>query len=450
MKQVKYLIIGAGPTGLGAGHRLNELDEKDFLILESNEYVGGLAASFEDKQGFTWDVGGHVIFSHYDYFDRLLEDLLGEETVEHWRKALIRIVDTWVPYPFQNNIRHLPKHLAWECVKGLLNRNHKTREKNFEQWVEHVFGLGLARLFFKPYNFKVWAVPLRIMDKQWIAERVSLVDVEGVLEKIIMGEDDSSWGPNNTFKYPLKGGTGEIFRRLAARIPGHIQTKEKAARIDPKNRILTSESGSRYKFQYLLNTAPLDKLILETIAPEDSAPLSAAQGLKHNGVVINGIGFNAARQDDTCWMYFPESNCPFYRVTNFHKYSPNNTANPTGQTALMTETSFSDYEQKNLGGATDSCIQGLLNTKLMSEDELKKVETTWEMEVQYAYPIPCLQRNASLRILQPYLEEKHIYARGRFGGWKYEVGNMDHSVMQGVEWADRMILGTQETTYHVG
>jgi hypothetical protein len=193
----------------------------------------------------------------------------------------------------------------------------------------------------------------------------------------------------------------------------------------------------------------LDKLILETIAPEDSATLNAAEGLKHNGVVVNGIGFNTARQDDTCWMYFPESNCPFYRVTNFHKYSPNNTANSTGQTALMTETSFSDYEQKNLGGATDSCIQGLLNTKLVSEDELKKLETTWEMKVPYAYPIPCLQRDASLRILQPYLEDKHIYARGRFGGWKYEAGNMDHSVMQGVEWADRMILGTQETTYHV-
>jgi protoporphyrinogen oxidase len=449
MKKVKYLIIGAGPTGLGAGHRLNELGEQDFLILESNEYVGGLSASFRDKPGFTWDIGGHVVFSHYDYFDRLLEDLLGEETMEHRRKALIRIADTWVPYPFQNNIRHLPQHLAWECVKGLLNRNHKTRETNFEQWVEQVFGLGLARLFFKPYNFKVWAVPLRIMDKQWIAERVSVVDVEDVLEKIVMGEDDSSWGPNNTFKYPLKGGTGEIFRRLASRVPHHIRTKEKAARIDPKNRLLTTESGNRYKFQYLLSTAPLDKLILETISPEDSAPVRAAQRLKHNGVVITGIGFNTARQDDTCWMYFPEDNCPFYRVTNFHKYSPYNTANPTRQTALMTETSFSAYEQKNLGGQTDYCIRGLLNTKLISEDELKKMETTWQMEVQYAYPIPCLDRDASLRILQPYLQEKHIYSRGRFGGWKYEVGNMDHSVMQGVEWADRMILGSKETTYHV-
>ena len=51
-------------------------------------------------------------------------------------------------------------------------------------------------------------------------------------------------------------------------------------------------------------------------------------------------------------------------------------------------------------------------------------------------------------------EERHRAAvdlravmRGRFGGWKYEVANMDHSVMQGVEWAERMVLGQEERTY---
>ena len=53
VKKVKYLIIGAGPTGLGAAHRLNELGESDFLVLDANDYAGGLAASFKDEQGFT-------------------------------------------------------------------------------------------------------------------------------------------------------------------------------------------------------------------------------------------------------------------------------------------------------------------------------------------------------------------------------------------------------------
>ena len=39
-----------------------------------------------------------------------------------------------------------------------------------------------------------------------------------------------------------------------------------------------------------------------------------------------------------------------------------------------------------------------------------------------------------------------ILSRGRFGAWKYEVGNQDHSFMQGVEAAERVISGAHEQT----
>ena len=71
------LILGAGPTGLGAAWRLEESGRKDWLLLEGASQAGGLAASFVDKQGFTWDIGGHVQFSHYEYFDRAMDDFLG-------------------------------------------------------------------------------------------------------------------------------------------------------------------------------------------------------------------------------------------------------------------------------------------------------------------------------------------------------------------------------------
>ena len=61
----KIVIIGAGPTGLGAGYRLKELGYKNFHLYDRLPYVGGLASSFTDSAGFTWDIGGHVMFSHY-------------------------------------------------------------------------------------------------------------------------------------------------------------------------------------------------------------------------------------------------------------------------------------------------------------------------------------------------------------------------------------------------
>ena len=69
----RIVIIGAGPTGLGAGYRLQELGYTDWVIYERSPHVGGLAASVTDSAGFTYDIGGHVMFSHYPYFDRLVE-----------------------------------------------------------------------------------------------------------------------------------------------------------------------------------------------------------------------------------------------------------------------------------------------------------------------------------------------------------------------------------------
>lgn len=34
-----------------------------------------------------------------------------------------------------------------------------------------------------------------------------------------------------------------------------------------------------------------------------------------------------------------------------------------------------------------------------------------------------------------------MYSRGRFGAWSYEVGNQDHSLMQGVEAVDAIVNG---------
>ena len=38
-----------------------------------------------------------------------------------------------------------------------------------------------------------------------------------------------------------------------------------------------------------------------------------------------------------------------------------------------------------------------------------------------------------------WLMAQDIYSRGRFGAWRYEIGNTDHSVMMGVEVADHLV-----------
>ena len=450
-QHVKYLIIGAGPTGLGAAYRLDELGENDFLVLEANDYPGGLAASFTDPTGFTWDIGGHVVFSHYDYFDQMIDKLLAGEHLTHKRIARVRMAGQWSPYPFQNNLRYLPKDIQWDCVAGLLPGKRPTdKPANFAEWIMAGFGEGLARHFMYPYTFKVWATPPELMAHAWIGERVSLVDLEGVLKNLILGEDNVTWGPNNMFRCPLHGGTGEIFRRLASGLGDRVRLGCPATQIDPDARRVRTGPGLTYTYDYLLNTAPLDRLLLEIMNRPETALRDAAKDLLRNGVFVSGIGVNAARPDDTCWMYFPEDNCPFYRVTNFHNYSPNNVPRPDSSRALMAETSFSEHKPEDLAGLTQSTIRGLVNTALLTPEEADSaIASTWSFTADYGYPVPSLGRDRALAVLQPWLEERGIYSRGRFGGWRYEMANMDHSVMQGVEWANRLILDQPETTYKI-
>ena len=113
-----------------------------------------------------YDVGGHVIFSHYKYFDDCIDEALPKEDdwYTHQRISYVRCKNLWVPYPFQNNISMLPKKEQVDCIDGMIDaameaRVANTKPKTFDEWIVRMMGTGIADLFMRPYNFKVWAVP---------------------------------------------------------------------------------------------------------------------------------------------------------------------------------------------------------------------------------------------------------------------------------------------------
>ena len=113
-----------------------------------------------------YDVGGHVIFSHYKYFDDCLDEALPkpEDWYTHERVSYVRYKKQWVPYPFQNNISMLPKEDQVKCINGVIDavmesRVATTKPKNFDEWLQRTSGAGICDIFMRPYNYKVWAVP---------------------------------------------------------------------------------------------------------------------------------------------------------------------------------------------------------------------------------------------------------------------------------------------------
>ncbi len=452
MPQQKIVIIGAGPTGLAAGYRLRELGHTNFVILEASDHVGGLASSEVSANGFTYDIGGHVLFSHYEYFDRLFDKLLGDEYQELKRESWVWMFDRFIPYPFQNNIRHLPREAVLECLLGLIEAQREpldmARFDNFEALIYGVFGAGIARHFMMPYNFKVWAHPPRMMNKEWIGERVSVVDIARVLGNVVLDRDEATWGPNATFKYPRHGGTGGLFDRLQPFIQDQLRLNSTTTGVDLERKAVLLADGTQEPYDLLLSTIPMDCLVRTLRGDVPDAVTGAAGCLRHSSTFVVGVGVKQPPPSNKNWMYFPEDNCPFYRVTYLSNYSPEVVPDPATHHSLLCEVSHSAFKAVDRNTIVSDTIDGLVATRMLSEADRADIVDSHLIFREYGYPIPSTERDAALRTIHPYLESRQISSRGRFGAWRYEVGNMDHSVAQGVEWVNRVLLGEHdELTY---
>jgi len=430
--------VGAGPAGLSAARRLQELGEEDFLVLEKSDRPGGLAASFRDNSGFTWDLGGHVIFSHYAAYDRLLENLIpAEEWVPHRQAAWVRFTDFLVPYPFQLHVNWLPEEKRRECLEGLkeLGDGPPPPVDNFRDWILTRFGEGIARQFLLPYNRNLWGCDPGELGVYWLGDRVALPSGE-----MLADGARKSWGPNSEFRFPARGGTGEIWRRLASGLgEGRVRYEAEVTTLDLEARRVTTASGESFRYGRILSTMPLDLL-------GKMAGLDSGKGLRAAAIAVAGFGLEGARPDflgDFTWMYFPEERTRLYRVTNFGSYSPANLPDPERNWSLLAEAG-------RPGAPGD-----LFNLIRELEADLHhyglippgaRVVSRWGRHIPYGYPLPTRDRENSRVPLLERLEFAGVFSRGRFGAWMYEVGNMDHSSRQGIEWAERLAGGSREIT----
>jgi protoporphyrinogen oxidase len=449
----RIVIIGAGPTGLAAGYRLRELGYTNFVVLEARDKVGGLASSETSPNGFVYDIGGHVLFSHYEYFDRLFDKLLGDEYQLLLRESWVWMCDRFLPYPFQNNIKYLPREVVLECLMGLIEAQRAPldlgRFRNFEELIYGVFGKGIAKHFMMPYNFKVWAHPPAMMNKEWIGERVSVVDIARVLGNVVLDRDDAGWGPNSTFKYPRHGGTGGLFARMQPYVQDNLRLESPVASVDVEAKEVLLRDGSREPYDMLFSTMPLDLLVQAISGEVPSEVRRQASRLRHSGSHIVGVGLGQPAPSKKCWMYFPEDNSPFYRVTYLSNYSPEVVPDASRNYSLLAEISHSELKPDDRDTVIERTVQGMVNTRLLTDADRADIVDTFLIERDYTYPTPSLERDPALAVLHPWLESRDVYSRGRFGAWRYEVGNMDHSVAQGVEWVNRVVQDdlANELTY---
>ena len=300
------------------------------------------------------------------------------------------------------------------------------------------------------------------------------------LHNVLYNKEDGGWGPNAVFRFPKEGGTGGIWTAVAGLLPPEKQRYGEDCRMvamDKDARVATLKGGKQIKYKAMLSTVPLD--IMSTMCGRPEWATNTVDGLFHSNSNIIGIGIRGECPHGVkCWLYYPEDDCPFYRTTVFSNYARANcppddaqlptlcladgsapaSAAPAGGPwwSLMFEVSQSekkplDLSPVALGGTAGTwpavvadTIRGAINTKLVAPDA--EIVSIYHRRIEHGYPTPSVGRDSVLNEALPWLKEHNIWSRGRFGTWKYEVANQDHSCMLGVEAVDNILLGTKELT----
>ncbi|XP_022086117.1 uncharacterized protein LOC110976816 [Acanthaster planci] len=473
-KQQRIVIIGSGPAGLGAARRLLDLirksNESVITILEEEGRPGGLASSVRDDQGFLWDAGLHVVFSHYTYFDHVVNMAVPEWNYRR-RASFVFMKGSdanrrFIPYPVQNNIHTMDKGDQQRSLQGLeeVTKQPTSRKPtNFDEWLLQKFGAGLADIFMRKYNRKFWTVDTTEMNSAWVGERVAIPDIAEIKTKIEevdnkTGAKDSEQGLIPFFRFPKYNGTGGLWESTARQLPSHwIRFREKVSGIDIDKKVITIDKGhnSKYTLEYdtLVSTTPLG--IFTGLLKSSDLSLQQIQEqasrLVYTHIHVVGIGLSGQPPQtlaDKSWVYFPDSDSPFYRVTMFSNFSDDHVPKSGKYWSLMCEIT---EPQKNLDSVVwnkenliKASIRALVLYGFITDDI---VVSKYYRRLEHGYPIPSLKRDMILETIQPWLKTKGIYSRGAFGGWKYEVASQDHSFMQGVEAVDNFLNGFPERIY---
>lgn len=401
------VIIGAGPTGIGAAVRAQQLG-LDWLMLESESVPGGMAASVTDDQGFTWDMGGHVLHSHFDSFDKAIAES-GIELTYPIRNGWVQTGGRLKRTPVQQHLTEMPTDLQPDAPAEDLAayfRNH--------------FGTKLADEFFIPFQYKMWATPVHEVDHAWTSLR------NGSAERNVPRIGDAPPVASIAFPYP-RGGTGRLWAAIGATLDQRrIHYNATATGIDSHMKTITLDNGESVGYEHVISSMPLPTLLTMLGMP-------VGERLRANEVFVVGLGFNGeppAALADKSWLYSPDMDVAWHRATMLSNYDSGNAG--AGRWNILFEIGRSPQRPVSDREALSSCVATLTAFGV----DMADLATTWNRTLPMGYPVPTLGRDPLLLQLDRRLRALNIRSRGRFGGWRYESCNQDYSFAQGVDAVD--------------
>lgn len=297
-RNVKYLIIGAGISGLTFANYA----DGDYLIIEKEKEVGGYCRTIK-KKDYVWDYAGHFFHFSTDEFKKKFLDSVNPEDIKYKDKnTKIIYKGELVDYPFQTNIHQLEKEEFIDCLYDLFHKEEKEDYDSFLDMLYGKFGKSIVEKFLKPYNEKLYAVDLKTLDKDAMGRFFPYADIPAIIDNMKANKDSTSY--NNSFLYPRNGAGSFIQILYDALDSSKILMEHEVVKIDNEHKVAQLDDGSKINYEYLINTSPLNHFLGYFEGEKFSA---LKNRLSYNKVLVFNLGFNKkSKFTEEHWMYIPD------------------------------------------------------------------------------------------------------------------------------------------------
>lgn len=246
---MKIVILGGGLTGLTAAEELSR--DNDVLVLEKQDFLGGLASSFI-HEGKRIPKHYHHVF-HHDYLTRGCLDRFGLMDDVFWKKIKMGICVNKKKYNFTDPLSLLKfDYLSfWGRIRYglfgayvlfLMSPKRIKDDMDAEKWLKKYAGYEVTKkLFYHLYARNKFNIPLRRISAKQLAFRLKAGEALG------------------KFCYPKKGldlmieGIAKSVLRRGGEIKINFDIKE----IDLKNKLI----NENIKYDILINTIPVPEFL---------------------------------------------------------------------------------------------------------------------------------------------------------------------------------------------
>ncbi len=441
MKQIA--IIGAGVSGLTAAQLLSEkkealLPNKDFntVVFEKEAKSGGLIRCERINGSLFHTCGGHV----FNTKDQQVSDwfwLHFNQTKEFHKTNRNSVIylsnEQHIPYPIENFIYLLDDKTQKDIITDLLKlqENHSRQSDNFQDFLINTFGDTLYRLYFEPYNTKVWRRNLKDMPIAWLSGKLPMSSVDEIIYNNFNRIAEKQF-VHSTFFYERQNGSQLIADRLSEGL--HIEYNTCINHISHVNNKWEINGNL---FDYVIFCGNIKEL--PSIIKEDETIDRFSSGI--NALQYHGTTAVFCEIDNNpySWIYLPNNSYKAHRIICTGNFSPTN--NNTGHRFCnkANNSDFNPSSPSNRITATIEFTNEISKTDIL--ENLKKIplhpQYITHKYNQYTYPIQAKGTREMIVQIKKELEDKGFYLTGRFADWEYY--NMDAAMAASMKTIKKLL-----------